>query len=285
MRFAWALVAGLVAGTAGAQCPPDCLGGGGPVATDCFVAFGGLAATSATCTDGDAACDADGVADGTCTVAVQACANVGTLAGCTAGTLDGPPTVKGKDGNAAALAAALGALDPAAQGCTPATLTVPLKVSLAGLKPGVSKLKVTAASGGKKDKDKLRLTCAPDPTPRSLATDVQPIFGQRVDGVLQGRCSYSACHDPSFRAGGQSLAPEDALASSVNVPSVNVPKLVRVSPGSIKKSYMARKVLGLGIGATSIMPQGCPSFPPAGGCLTDAEKLTILYWIANGAQP
>jgi hypothetical protein len=31
------------------------------------------------------------------------------------------------------------------------------------------------------------------------------------------------------------------------------------------------------------MPQGCPGFPPLGGCLTREEIFTIVAWIAEGA--
>ncbi len=62
-----------------------------------------------------------------------------------------------------------------------------------------------------------------------------------------------------------------------------------MKPGSIRQSQLAHRILGQGlprfhgmvIGA--IMPQGCPGFPPAGGCLTTAETFTILSWIAEGA--
>jgi hypothetical protein len=287
MRVVGVLVASLLlASHAVADCPPACMPGGGPAATDCFVAWGGIAAPAATCMDG-APCDVDGVADGTCTFAVQACVNVAGMAGCAAGALAAPPTVKGKDANAAVLRTALAALDPAAPGCMPATLSVPLKVSLAGLKPGKSKMTVTASSGGKRDRDRLRFVCQPDTTPRSLAADVQPIFGLRVDGVLQGRCAYSGCHASANEGGSLSLAPGDAYASTVNVRATTpgFTKVMRVTPGSIRKSFLARKILGVSIGPTSPMPQGCPTFRPAGDCLTPAEKLTILYWIANGAQP
>src|SRR5689334_6627139 len=97
-------------GAALADCP-SCVPGGGPPATDCFVAF---SAMTASCADGDPACDADGAADGTCTFSVQACVNVTGLASCTPGTLSGPPTVKPtKDLPGQQLAAALASLDPA----------------------------------------------------------------------------------------------------------------------------------------------------------------------------
>jgi len=261
-------------GAALADCPPDCVAGGGPAATDCFVAYGGIPAATTSCTDGTA-CDIDGKANGVCTLGLQACINVPGIAGCTASTLSGAPTIKGTAPAAAALAGALAALDPSAQACTPPGLALPLKISPAGIKKTVARLSVTATSGGKKDKDRLKLTCEPSTTAPSLSGDVQPI--------LTAKCAIPTCHSGPSPSAGQSLEAGQSYGSDVNVHSTNNPKLIRVVPSSIKKSYLARKILGPTDG-TALMPQGCPGAPLSpGGCLTDDEKATILYWIANGA--
>jgi hypothetical protein len=258
-----------------ADCPPDCVAGGGPAATDCFLAWS--ASPKATCVDGTE-CDADGLADGTCTFALQACINVPGLGSCAPGTLDAAPSVTpSSDPAASDLLTALAALDPAAQACTPMALHVPLKVALAGIKPGKSRMTVTATSGGKRDKDKVKLVCQKNPTAPTLSGQVQPIFTQR--------CAIPACHVGSSPSGGQNLEAGQAYSQSVNVRSVGA-KLMRVKPGKIKASFMARKIMGVGIPpgiGGSVMPQGCPGLPPSGGCLTEAETFTILLWIANGA--
>jgi hypothetical protein len=259
-----------------ADCPPDCVAGGGPAATDCFVAFSGIPSTSVTCTDGDASCDTDGAADGACTLALQVCAAVAGLGSCTPAPLASPPAVKpANDPVAQQLSAALQGL---AQGCRPVSLHLPLKVSLAGIKPGKSKLTVSATSGGKTDRDKLRLTCAPSRTAPSFTQEVQPIF--------TSRCATSACHDASFRGGNQVLAAGMAYADTVGVKSSEIPNLFRVKPGSLKSSFLARKILGQGVPpgrGGAMMPQGCPGIPPTSGCLTSSELFTILSWIQNGA--
>src|SRR5262245_47895331 len=95
MRIAVALLLiALVVPSASADCPGDCVAGGGPAATDCFVAFSGIPGTTVSCTDGDPTCDTDGKADGACTLALQACINVAGLPGCTPGSLTAPPSVK-----------------------------------------------------------------------------------------------------------------------------------------------------------------------------------------------
>jgi len=273
MRIPVALAFVLVlAPAAGAGCPPDCVAGGGPSATDCFVAWSDLPGMSETCADGEA-CDIDGKVDGVCTLGLQGCINVPGLGACTPVGLSGPPTVKpSNDRTGQALAAALAALDPAGNGCTPPGLALPLRLSLAGIKPGKARLTVTASSGGRRDRDKLRLTCTPRVAQPSFARDVQPIF--------TSRCAIQSCHTSQNRSGGQSLEMGVAYTESVNAPSTTG-KLLRVKRGSIRGSELAHRILGQGPRAT--MPQGCPGIPPAGGCLTIEEIFTILSWIAEGA--
>src|SRR5438309_1526194 len=173
----------LLAPAARAGCPPDCVAGGGPSATDCFVAWSGLPGMTETCADGEA-CDIDGKVDGVCMLGLQGCINVPGLGACTPAGLSGPPTVKpSKDPTGQALAAALAALDPAGSGCTPPGLALPLRLSLAGIKPGKARLTVTASSGGRRDRDKLRLTCTPGAAQPSFAQNVQPIFSPRRPSV------------------------------------------------------------------------------------------------------
>jgi hypothetical protein len=267
------LVAALAA-VACADCPPDCLPGGGSAATDCLVAFGGIASAREQCVDGTA-CDLDGVADGRCTFGLQACINVAGLSGCMPGPLTAVPTVKPTTSpTAQALATGLAALEPSAPGCTPPGVPLPLKISSKGIKAGRVRLVVSAASGGKRDTDRLTLECDANPTPPSFANDVQPIF--------TAKCAIPTCHSGAAPSNGQSLEAGQSFASNVNVPKANPGRGFRVVPGSIKKSYLAQKIL-FPRDRTSLMPQGCPGFPPAGGCLTDAEVFTILSWIANGA--
>jgi hypothetical protein len=261
---------------AAAQCPAPTVPGGGPPTTDCFVQWGGVPSLNTSCADGTA-CDLDGRADGACTFPIQAFVNVASE-GCTAAPLSGTPLVKpATKPPGQALAAALAALDPSLPGCTAAAIAVPLRVSLGGIKPGTARLRVTAAAAGKRDTDKLKLRCDPNPTPPSFANVIQPI--------LTTRCAYSGCHDATFRGGGQNLEPGAAYQDSVNARSTQS-RLLRVKPSSIRASFMARKILGVGIPGViggAVMPQGCPGFVPAGGCLTEEELFTILSWIANGA--
>jgi len=111
-----------------------------------------------------------------------------------------------------------------------------------------------------------------------FANDVQPIFTQRC-------ATTGGCHDSSFRAQNQALDAGEAYANIVGKPSSEGGKLLVVAPGSIAKSFLARKITGKGLKGSNgtLMPFGCPLAPGVGGCLTDAEIYTILAWIQAGA--
>jgi hypothetical protein len=177
--------------------------------------------------------------------------------------------------DASALAAGIQGLTPGA--CTTPGFAVPIKRTPTKLKPGKAKLKVLTVADGKKDADKITLTCSPA-TP-SFATQVQPI--------LSARCANPTCHDNDSVSQGLNLSEGVAPASIVNVLSTEGGALRLVLPGNIKKSFLAKKIIpGMKLkfieGAT--MPQGCPGAPLSdGGCLTDTEIYTILAWIQAGA--
>jgi len=260
-----------------AVCPADCLGGGGPAATDCFVEFDGIVSTNTACTDGNPSCDMDGEVNGVCVFPISTCLNVAGDARCTPAGLSAPPIVRpAKSAVAQSLGQALAALDPVQAVCTPRGIAVPLAASLTGVKQGVARLAITASAGGKKDRDKLRLTCRPSPGAPSLRTVVEPIFA--------AHCALPACHATVGGSSTPALDGPDMHAALVDAASVNVPTLSLVRPGSVAQSYLARKILGKHIpDHTARMPNGCPANPPAGGCLTDGEIAAILAWIQTGA--
>jgi len=273
MRLAFAILV-VTGAVASAQCPPSCAGGGGPATTDCFLAFGGVTGASVTCTDGDPACDLDGTIDGTCTLGVTACTNV-AVGACPATPLDAAPTATTKGASGAEpFTAALGQLATAEQSCT-ATGLVELTIATSAkkLKPAKVTIRTTAVAGGKKDKDNLKLVC--NPARPSLATHVQPIF--------TATCTFQGCHSGSFPQAQLLLEDGQALGQLVNQRASFFPQLVRVKPGSLKKSYLTRSLFGTG---AVQMPEGCPDVvEPVERCLNDAEIYTILAWIQAGAQP
>ncbi len=256
-----------------AQCPPACAGGGGPAATDCFLAFGGVSGTTVACTDGDSACDQDGTIDGTCTLAVTACTNVG-IGACPATPLDAAPTAVAKGAGAEAFVAAVGQLSASAHSCTePGLVRLSIAPSQVKLKPAVVTVRTTAVAGGKRDKDKLKLVC--NPARPGLGASVQPIF--------TATCTYTGCHSGALPKASLTLEDGQALASLVNQRALGSPRLARVKPGSIKKSFLTKGLFGVG---ARRMPDGCPDIvTPVERCLTDAEIYKVLAWIQAGALP
>jgi hypothetical protein len=257
---------------AGADCAPTCVGGGGPAATDCVITWGGITSTVVSCVDGSA-CDQDGAADGVCTFPLEACLGVDAACGVTAVTSVkvSPPSLPG----AATLAAAIQGL--AVGACTTPGFAVSIKRTPAKLKPGKAKLKILTVADGKKDADKITLTC--EPASPSFATQIQPI--------LTARCANPTCHDNDSVAQGLNLSVGKAPGTVVNVPSTEGGALRLVQPGSLKKSFLAKKIIPgakLKFIEGTTMPQGCPGAPLSdGGCPTDAEIYAILAWIQAGA--
>jgi len=196
-----ALVALALAAPAGAACPGSgCYRGGGSAKTDCIAQLDGLGTKKQRCEDGDPACDTDGVANGSCRIAVRACFNVSdpALPRCTPSDV-ASFTVKNKpvdadrhDPELAALAAAARAALPAAETvCTDALpIYVPLRDWGDRWKARTKKLRTTAVtSAGVKDVDKAAFRCLPsarfaDPDGGYASATVITAPAQLIDGPM-----------------------------------------------------------------------------------------------------
>jgi hypothetical protein len=97
---------------------------------------------------------------------------------------------------------------------------------------------------------------------------------------MRTHCAVQGCHTPFDRSGNIDLSDDVAYTSIVNVSAPNFRGVNEVTPGSLKRSYLARKLTGKGKFLGTLMPQGCPIFAP---CLTDAERFALLAWIQGGA--
>lgn len=250
---------------ASAVCPPDCVGGGGPAATDCVVTWAGIASTTASCVDGTA-CDTDGTADGVCTFPLSACLGVDPSCGVT--TSATAKVVARKLADGPALQSAIQALSPGQ--CTEPGFRVPVKWkagTTTPIKPGKARVRVIASADGKKDPDVLTLTC--EPARPGLAAAIQPLF--------TAHCTDVGCHGgvapqvPDLNDGA-------AYASLVGQPSTES-KLPYVTPGTLKRSWLTAKLLGAK--GTTRMPLACGT--PGVPCLTVEETYRVFAWIQAGA--
>lgn len=157
-----------------------CVPGGGPERTDCLAEFRAPRPNvpffdptrtvqkppkEVRCFDGDAGCDVDGEADGTCTFPVDVCiAGVDpAVPACAASAID-RVRLAVKRGDGGTLADDVAALAPATETACSAggRVTVRMKARRkGGFKAAKALVKVTAKGAGGRDRDKLRLRCLP----------------------------------------------------------------------------------------------------------------------------
>jgi len=105
--------------------------------------------------------------------------------------------------------------------------------------------------------------------------DPTATFTRVQNEIFTPACARIGCHDTIGQQSQLVLTPGRAYASTVNVPSVEMPQLLRVAPNDPANSYLYRKVTGAGITGDR-MPQ---TLPP----LSDAQIALIRDWIRRGA--
>lgn len=133
-----------------------------------------------------------------------------------------------------------------------------------------SALAACSGSGAGLDASGRPIEAAPLPPPVVGAT-----FQQIQDTILTPVCTQ--CHAGAAAPLGLRLDAGNSFSMLVNVPSVQVPSLSRVTPGDPDASYLVQKVDGrAAVGAR--MPLGGPP-------LSGASLQLLREWIAAGAMP
>jgi hypothetical protein len=116
---------------------------------------------------------------------------------------------------------------------------------------------------------------APPPqTPPPPPPPNQSLFQQVQDTVFTPNCT--GCHVGAGAPLGLRLDAGNSYAGLFNVPSMQVPSLLRVSPGDPQNSYLVQKIEGRAA-AGGRMPLGRNPLPQASIDL-------VRSWIAGGAQ-
>lgn len=105
--------------------------------------------------------------------------------------------------------------------------------------------------------------------------DPNATFTRVQNEIFTPTCASIGCHDPLGQQSQMVLTPGRAYGAIVNVPSVEMPSLMRVNPGDPANSYLYRKITGAGITGDR-MPQ---SLPP----LDEAKIRLVRDWIRRGA--
>jgi hypothetical protein len=128
----------------------------------------------------------------------------------------------------------------------------------------------------------LAMACAQQSTPEGAAGGAAPSvasdgFALSIQPFLNVNC---ACHQSEPLMASFSLKPAVAYQNLVDAPSLQLPAMARVRPGSLNDSYLWHKLSGTHLevgGSGEIMPSNVP--------LNDEERDLFARWIAAGAAP
>ncbi len=105
--------------------------------------------------------------------------------------------------------------------------------------------------------------------------DPSATFTRVQNEIFTPTCAAIGCHDPLGRQEQLILRAGTSYGLIVGRASIQMPSLLRVSPGDPANSYLYRKIVGSGITGDR-MPQGGPF-------LDDARIKLVRDWIRRGA--
>lgn len=126
----------------------------------------------------------------------------------------------------------------------------------------------------------LLTACGELKTPTGAGGPGDPIddsatFTRVQSEIFTPTCATIGCHDPLGQQSQLVLTAGRAYAQTVNVPSVELPSVMRVRPNDPDNSYLYRKIIGVNITGDR-MPQGRAP-------LSDAQIRLVRDWIRRGA--
>lgn len=290
------------------------LGGGGGSRKDCLMVFDAAfnyrpeKPKRYRCTDGDVACDADGVVNGVCAFDLGVCANSTfnptrcTLAGVKQILVDhavdnGDPKF---DPEFQALqnrinSGIVGPGDPpnyALDVCAlPSRFLIPVLGPFAGnvCKRGKKQVKLTAYSDfilgvQSGDRDKMKMECEPAPAGCDPMVLYAGTFDRIQKQIFDQTCAVSGCHDSQSQQSGLLLEAGAAYANLVDAPPTNPTAAglgwtrVDATNASPDTSYLHHKLTGDLPGGTLGVRM------PFGGKALDGLLVDIVrLWIEAGA--
>ncbi len=104
-------------------------------------------------------------------------------------------------------------------------------------------------------------------------------FGGVIQPLFTQNCAFATgCHAGPNSQEGMDLSAGLAYANTVNVSSMQVPRLVRVQPGNSDSSYLVLKIEG-----SAGLVGGMGTRMPLGGSLTQGQIDTVRTWVDGGA--
>lgn len=104
-----------------------------------------------------------------------------------------------------------------------------------------------------------------------------PSLVEVQESVFDASCAFTGCHAGDDPAGELSLERGVAYQNTVDVPSAQVPSLLRVEPGNADDSYLFIKITGDDRIAENTFRM------PIGGELTDDQIQLVEDWVDAGA--
>ncbi|TMA80293.1 MAG: hypothetical protein E6J72_08850 [Deltaproteobacteria bacterium] len=286
------------------------VGGGGGARTDCLAVFQAPVNTPAShprsivCADGDPTCDADGVVNGVCAIAIAVCANSTFSPMCTLAGVQSITIAHARDDGDPKFDPAMQALQQRVQSeidpptsttglCTsPTTLRVPIRGPFGNgmckpRKAVVDMVTLSTVIDGAvyRDADRLRVRCEPAPDGCTAQALFSGTFDRIQRQIFDQSCAVSGCHDSQSRAGDLLLEPGAAYTNLVDAAPANLNanaagwKRVHVldaTTGDPDTSLLLQKLLGPPAGFGARMPF---NRRPLDRALIDVVEL----WIAAGA--
>ena len=126
----------------------------------------------------------------------------------------------------------------------------------------------------------LLTACGELKTPTGVDGPGDPIdqsatFTRVQNEIFTPNCANIGCHDPLGQQSQMILSTGRAYAQTVNVPSVEMPALMRIRPNDPDNSYLYRKITGVNITGERMPQNRSP--------LTDAQIKLVRDWIRRGA--
>jgi hypothetical protein len=106
----------------------------------------------------------------------------------------------------------------------------------------------------------------------AMANACQETYTAKVEPVVSKKCV--ACHNDNTATSGVSFQKGSGYENLVNVASVELPTMPRVTPGDRSQSYVAHKLLD-----THTDVGGTGAKMPPSGALRKPELEAILNWI------
>lgn len=106
----------------------------------------------------------------------------------------------------------------------------------------------------------------------------EPSFEKDIQPIINKNCTK--CHNDKTHKANLDLRAEVAYKNLINIPSNEIPSMMRITPDKPENSYLYMK-----IEHKAEKGSGMPKGWFFAGWLSDSDRLLIKNWIEQGAKP